>query len=254
MRTVAKVVAIAISGLSSTVLLLSAASAHDIWLVKGAGGAIEVDYGDLTERLPPVAARLVSLTLVSDSGKTDLRATKPQPGVANGYPVLLTKPIEAEPGSVVEVSNDNGFYIVIPGDKSTTNTSPLMVPNGTGKKWIAKYAKLLLGPDSYKKVLGARVELVALKDPFTNPGDTLPVKLLYNGKPYSGAEIAYTDGLEPLSDKDQPKVKTGPDGVAMVPFREGRMLLTAELNVDPMHPPLADVDNLYVALTFETPK
>jgi uncharacterized GH25 family protein len=254
MRTAATFAVIAISGLSPTVLLPATASAHDIWLVKGVGGAIEVDYGDLAERLPPVATRLVSLTLISDSGKTDLRATKLQPSVANGYPILLTKPIEAEPGSVVEASYDNGFFIVIPGDKSTTNTSPLMVPNGTGKKWIAKYSKLLLGPESYKKVLGARLELVALKDPFANLGDTLPVKLLYNGKPYSGAEIAYTDGLQPLSDKDQPKVKTGPDGVAMVPFRKGRTLLTAELNVEPLHPPLANVDNLYVALTFETPK
>jgi len=53
--------------------------------------------------------------------------------------------------------------------------------------WTVKWGKMLLGAGSNDKVLGTRLELVALKDPFTaRPGTTIPVKLLYDGKPFAG--------------------------------------------------------------------
>lgn len=166
----------------------------------------------------------------------------------------MTSPFSAPSDSVVAASYDNGFWVTAPGDRLERNASALLIPNGTGKHWTVKYAKLLLGPGSYSKVLSARLELVAMKDPFSNPGSTLPVKLLLNGKAYPGADITYTDGLEPLSDKDQPSVKTGADGVAQVPFHKGLELLTTDLNADPLDPTLSEKDHIYASLTFQTPK
>lgn len=244
-------------GVSLAILLSSAACAHNIWLTKGKGAegrVVQVDFGDLSAREMPDVKKLATLDLITPSGKTDLRSPQLTASKAFGHPILMTKPFSAPSDSVVTASYDNGFWVAAPGDKQERNVSALLIPNGTGKHWTIKYAKLLLGPGSYTKILGVRLELVAMKDPFTNPGSTLPVKLLLNGRPYSGADIAYTDGLEPLSEKDQPIVKTGPDGVAQVPFHTGLELLTTDLNADPLDSMLSEKDHIYASLTFQTSK
>ena len=120
--------------------------------------------------------------------------------------------------------------------------------------WTIKWGKMLLGAGSNDKVLGTRLELVALKDPFTaRPGTTIPVKLLYDGKPFAGADIAYTNGLKPLPDSQQPTVKTGADGVAQIPVgKSGPVLLTTDVMTQPAHAALATADHLYASLAYNT--
>jgi nickel transport protein len=168
--------------------------------------------------------------------------------------VLSTRPFSAPAGAVVAVSYDNGFWIKLPGDKLETNASKIMAPKGTAAHMTVKYGKLLLGAGGYRTVVGSRLELVALKDPFAlAAGQTLPVRLQLNGKPVPGAEIAYTDGLQPIPDAKQPTVKTDADGVAQVPApRKGASLLTTDIETAPAHPALAEQDHIYASLAFDT--
>jgi uncharacterized GH25 family protein len=245
------------SGVCLAILLSSAACAHDIWLTEGKGAeghVVQVDFGDLSAREMPDVKKLATVDLITPSGRTDLRRPQPKADKAFDHPILVTGPFSAPNGSVVIASYDNGFWVTAPGDRLERNASALLIPNGTGKHWTVKYAKLLLGPGSYTKILGVRLELVAMKDPFSNPGSTLPVKLLLNGKPCPDADIVYTDGFAPLSDKDRPIVKTGADGVAQVPFHKGLELLTTDLNADPLDSTLSEKDHIYASLTFQTAK
>ncbi|MCA1652801.1 MAG: DUF4198 domain-containing protein [Sphingomicrobium sp.] len=236
----------------------SSAAAHDIWLTAGkinSNYVAQVHFGDLTGREIADPRKIVSLEVVTPTGSTDLR----DPLIASELkrkPVLKTRPFSAPAGSVLAVSYDNGFWMQLGKDKHEINTSKLMVPDGTSPHWTVKYSKLLLGRGSFNHTLGMRLEIIALKDPYALPsGAKMPVRLLLSGKPYGGADIVYTDGLKPLPDEQQPKVKTNKDGIAEVPYTgKGPVLLTTDINVEPLHPPLAAVDHLFASLSFDTSK
>ncbi len=234
------------------------AEAHDIWLTADKIGdqyTAQVDFGELEARENADFGKIVSLDLVTPGGSTDLRHPLTA-GELNGKPVLTTRPFSAPVGSVLAVSYDNGFWMQLGKDKNETNTSKLMVPDGASPHWTVKFSKLLLGPGSFNRVLGMRLEIVPLKDPYTlSPGAKLPVRLLLSGKPYAWADIAYTDGLMPLPDARQPTVKTNSDGVAEIPVaRTGPVLLTTDLHTTPLHSALADVDHIFASLTYDTLK
>lgn len=236
----------------------SPAFGHDIWLtadkVRGRYTA-QVDFADLADRELADFRKIVSLDLVTPTGSMDLRHPLTA-GQLMGKPVLKTRSFIAPAGSVLAVSYDNGFWMKLSDDPNETNTSKLMVAGGTSPHWTVKYGKLLLGPGSFGRTLGTRLEIVALRDPYTLPrSGKLPVRLLLNGKPYPGADIAYTDGLVPLPDEKQPTVKTNSDGVAEIPVtRVGPVLLTTDLNTKPLHPALADVDHIFASLSYDTSK
>jgi uncharacterized GH25 family protein len=241
----------------AAVLLSGAPSqAHDIWLTArpASGGLVaEVDFGDLAARELADPKRIVALELVSSGGRSDLRHPLTA-GTANGHPAWISAPFEAPRSGVLAVAYDNGFWLQLPGDKGETNASKLMAPNGTAAHMTVKYGKMLLGPGAYSTVLGERLELVALQDPYAlPPGATLRVRLVLAGKPIPNTEIAYTDGLAPIPDAKQPTVKTGADGVAEIPLRrKGPHLLATDIEVAPLHPGLADRDHIYASLAFDT--
>jgi uncharacterized GH25 family protein len=234
----------------------TAAAAHDIWIVSTKAGAqtsAEILFGDLVGPVLADEDRIVTFDLVGPAGKTDLRSLL-EPSSSHGHPVLSTKPFATTPDAVVAISYDNGFWVTIPGDDSETNTNPLIIPDGQGAHWTFKWGKLLLGPGAYRQKLGARLELVAMSDPFkARPGTTLPVQLLLNGKPFAGADIACTDGLQAIPDAQQPVVKTDANGIAQVPVKQaGPVLLTTDINVPTLHPALAKQDHLFASLSYDT--
>ncbi|MDX2142476.1 MAG: DUF4198 domain-containing protein [Rhodospirillaceae bacterium] len=236
-------------------LIAQAASAHDIWVTtaKRDGQMVaHINYGDsdLKELVDP--KRIVDLKLVSPSGSTDLRLPL-SPTKINDTPVFETKTFAAAPGGVIVVSLDNGFWLTQPGDKKETNTSLLMSPKGLGAHLTVKYGKQLLGPGSFGQIAGARGEFIVLKDPYTlAPGEKLPVRVVIDGKPIAGTRVRYSDGIELIHPEKVPFVKTNDDGVAEIPLaRKGPYMIATDPNVDPMHPELAEVDHVYVALSFD---
>lgn len=236
----------------------SAAQAHDIWMVAGpaAGGqTTEIVFGDLTGPTLADVKKIVSFDLVGPAGKIDLRKSLKEE-TSNGHPVLRAGPFTAAQGSVIAVAYDNGFWARQPQDKLETNAVMMLIPNALKPHWTVKWGKMLVGKGANTIVLHDRLEIVALADPYAvAKGGTLPVKLLLDGKPFAGAKIAYTDGLEKLPDPQQPTVDTDKEGVANIPMpRTGPYLLTTDIEVKPAHPDLTEFDHLYASLTFDTAK
>lgn len=233
----------------------AAALAHDIWVVpqKRDGATVGVvRYADPQHLELPDFHKIVVLEVVSPGGakinlKRPLSATLP-----GRPPALETKPFTAPAGSILAVTLDNGFYAVDPVDKVESNTSKLLIANPTESWWVPKFGKTLLGKDSWKIRTNTLIELVPLSDPYA--GDkTLKVRLDVHGKPMAGVKVVYGDGVSTIAEKDLPSATTGKDGVATIDIsRKGSWLLTAETLTAPTRPDLADKDEIYATLAFDT--
>ncbi|MBS0419902.1 MAG: DUF4198 domain-containing protein [Proteobacteria bacterium] len=232
--------------------------AHDLWLTSdGAGGRLkaQINFGDTDDRQMPDIDKVVSFDLVSAGGRQDLRKDLKETQRL-GKPVLETQSFPSTAGGVLSVAYDNGFWLKAPHDSNETNTSTLLVPDGTARHWTVKYGKTLLGPGSFENRVHCRLELVALQDPFKlAAGQKLTVRLELDGKPLAGAKLGYGDGVEPIPDAKMPTVTTGKDGTAAIPIsRKGPYVITADPEVPARYKPLAEFDHLYASLAFDLSK
>jgi len=116
--------------------------------------------------------------------------------------------------------------------------------------WSVKFAKALTGPDApWQNVLGHDLEIVPLSDPDkVTPGQALRLKVLFRGKPLSGADIERGDGVTPVPEKDIPRFATDADGIASVPIvRAGPHLLVIDYKVTPSATPDQAASDLFNA-------
>jgi nickel transport protein len=233
------------------------ASAHDIWTtvdkVSGDTVIADIGFGDRDNRMVADPARIITMDIVGPSGVTHLPRRNLKVAARMGQPTLETRLFTLEKGAIVAMSYDNGYWLNIPGENGATNTTTLFAPNGTDRHWTVKYSKMLYGPGAYTRNLNQRLELIALKDPFTlKHGEALPVRVVYEGKPVVGTDIQYDDGVSPVPDAQSPKVKTGSDGVAMIPMdRVGPYLLVVDINRPPHDTHFVEYDHVYGALSFD---
>lgn len=124
---------------------------------------------------------------------------------------------------------------------------------GPVKEIFSRCAKSLLrvgeGSAGYDRPVGLELELVPEKDPYSlKPGEALPVRLLYRGKPLDGAlvvALASPDG----------KVSTRTAGgrAALILDRPGPWLIKAVHMVPAPKGSGADWESLWASLTFDLP-
>ncbi len=126
-----------------------------------------------------------------------------------------------------------------------------------GREQYSKYAKALLrvgasDDDGWKRVLGHRLEIVPEKNPFRlKAGDPLPVRLLYNGKPLPGVQIAW--GHEAAGGKVR-HARTDADGRAAVRLdATGKWFVHALHMIEARDNPKIDYESFWATLTFEVP-
>lgn len=92
-----------------------------------------------------------------------------------------------------------------------------------------------------------------LSDPKkVKPGQTLRLKVLFEGKPLAGAEVERGDGFTVVTEKDIPRFKTDADGIASVPLvKTGPYLLVIDHRVSPSATPdQANADMYNATLWF----
>lgn len=119
---------------------------------------------------------------------------------------------------------------------------------------ISPSGKTLLHPGSYTVSSHALVEITPLSEPHAVPvGGDLAVKVERRGQPLAGVKLTYGDGLEPNPEDKMPSVTTGKDGVARIPVsRKGPYLITTHQEGPPSFPSMADKDDVYASLAFDT--
>jgi nickel transport protein len=226
--------------------------AHDLWLTSAPSGtqlAATIFFGETNRRDLPVVQRLAYVDVIDDKGTVSLRNGSLTEQKANNS--LLTAPFD-RPGSnaVLAASYDNGYWLNTP--EGSRNASRRLVPQGTNTRWVAKFAKTLMGPGAYTRVLGQELELVALEDPFTlAAGKTLRVRVQLRGKPVTDAKVRILDGVTVMDPKDAKSVPTDASGVAAVPLnRRGLFVLAVEYVTPAVAPGLADRDEFNSTLAF----
>lgn len=190
----------------------AAAWAHDFWLVPNAftiapGGLLEVrgqtssafptsESAVTTERV--AAARLVGATSsaairdLSTSGK--LLVLRHRPRAAGQYVVAAM----LRPRSVRESAAGFRRYLELEGAPEAAaryeREGRLPTRDSVTRRY-AKYAKTLVrvgrgGASAFTRTVGHPLELVPMNDPLAlRTGDTLRVRLLYRGRPLSGARV-----------------------------------------------------------------
>jgi nickel transport protein len=110
------------------------------------------------------------------------------------------------------------------------------------------YCKSILswGAAAQKPVEGVKLDLVPQENPFDlKAGDTLPVKVVYGDKPLAGAEV---------EGDDEKVTTTDSEGIARVPLKKGRIVISVDHRVPLTDDPDADFVSVTTTLTIEVPK
>lgn len=120
------------------------------------------------------------------------------------------------------------------------------------RELYARNAKMLLGVGNAKgadRALGLPLELIAERNPYTlKAGDTLPVRLLYRGKPIAGVRVVTFDTQDP---KNPSATVTDAAGRAQIALpASGAYLLNAVHMFEPAPGEETDWTSLWASLTF----
>jgi uncharacterized GH25 family protein len=227
-------------------------AAHDLWLTSAPSGTqlvATIFFGETNRRDLPIVQRLAYVDVIDDKGTVSLRSGTLTEQKADNS--LLTQPFDRPgPNAVMAASYDNGYWLNTPA--GSRNVSRRILPQGTNTRWVAKFAKTLMGPGAYTRVLGQELELVALEDPFKlSIGKTLQVRVQLRGNPVTDAKVRILDGVTVMDPKDAKSVPTDAAGVAKVPLdRRGLYVLAVEYVTPAVPPALADRDEINSTLVF----
>jgi uncharacterized GH25 family protein len=236
--------------------------AHDVWLTtipegNGAFRAV-IHHGHPGDRKNPDPDKLFELDLIRENGNRRPLIDRVVPSLHADLPVLISKPFDADGEGIALVAAryDNGFWIKTAHGYRNTNSRHVQ---GEESLSSLKYAKALVrtgdrGSDLFHTVVGHRLELVPLDDPFLlSAGSTLRIRVFFDGTPLAGAEVEAGDGVTPRADTDIPRFKTDAQGVASIPLRGGPQLFAVDHTVSSPDPDLAVSELHNATLAFELP-
>ncbi len=223
-------------------LLVSASSAHHLWIEKE-GEKFVIAWGHPPKKDSYDPAKLKEIKVFDCKGK-EVKVTR----IDEKDKVLIspsTKNI-----AMITVSYEGGYLVVTPeGKKRMTkieaHKAGLQVIDSFYSRQFAKslfdYCKSVMNPT------GMLFEIIPLKNPYSlKVGDTLPIKVLYQGKPISGAKIQVGVHKE--------VAKTDENGMATITLPEpiGGMQVVIANHRLPSNDPDADFISFTTVLTWET--
>lgn len=212
------------------------ALAHDAW-VEPRDGAWVVLYGhgDKIEAYAPEKVRALTaadangaaLTVSLDAAASPLRAR------VGGQTALLA------------VHFDNGYWTKT--TEGSKNLPKNEVPGALGASHSVKFGKTLLAWSvAATRPQGARLEIVPLAATAPRAGGTLPVRVLWDGKPLAGAKLARAG-----HGKEAP-VEADAEGRAEVPVAAGRQMIVVNHKVALQNDARADHYSAAANLVFES--
>ncbi len=256
--------------LAAALLLAAPAFAHDFWIepstfrpavgsTLGVGLFVGQGFrGDALPRNPAIIARFV---LVTDAGETPIggrAAEEPAGSVRVDQPGLLLigyrsldSQVSLEAAKFETYLKEEGLEAVIAARaKGGHSQKP-------SRELFSRSAKSLVeaggsATTGYDRVLGLTLELVPEKNPYAmKAGDELPVRLMFEGKPLSGALVVALSRDDPEKKIAQ---RTNASGrVALRLPKEGAWLVKAVHMVPVVGNSNADWQSIWASLTFELP-
>ena len=219
--------------LTATVL---SAQAHDAW-VDTQGDAYAVIYGHADKAEAYAPAKVKALVALDAKG-TPLAIKRQDSGEA----VRATLP---QAPSLMTVHFDNGYWSKAGDDQPSKNLPKNEVPGAVSAVHSVKYGKTIFAwSPAATKPQGQRLELVPLSAVAPTAGKSLPVQVLWDGKPLAGAKLVRAE-----YSKEAP-IEAGADGKAQVPVAAGKQTLSVNRKQDLANDPKADSESISANLVF----
>jgi len=223
---------------------VSVTHAHGIWFAQRSN-QLALIYGvgaedlDAVKRLPKVK----SVAAYDEHGKEVATQLAP-----NG-PLLVVN-TDSQP-AVVAAILDNGWWSKTP-DGKWHNKGKDDVPDATISEHTIKYAVHLRRLNATPPVLSThKLQIVPLARPLPEQmGQSLTVRVLYEGKPVQGASVQ----PDYVTDPDSEPLKTAADGTATIKVRnQGLNVVVATLATPPANPAKTNRDEHLATLSFVLP-
>jgi len=243
-------------------LLATPAAAHDFWIepssfrpAPGERVAVRLRVGENLkgDPVPRNPGRIERFAAVGQAGETEVV------GIAGSDPAGWASP--AEPGLHWLVFDSNHASVEQTGPKFDSYLEEeglerikglRKAGDGPVKEIYSRCAKSLIrvGDSSlgYDRELGLELELVPEKNPYAlKPGEALPVRLLYQGKPLDGALVVGLAADAKIS------ARTAGGRASLVLDRPGLWLIKAVHMIPAPKGSGAEWESLWASLTFELP-
>ncbi len=242
-----------------TLLLVHSLLAHDLYLMpqkfrpaKGETILLSTNTGDgfPVSDQPVDPARLTAIPAIPvESWRMMNRATHATVTVRDGsqYFAVSTKPryLEMEPDKFDAYLKAEGLGAQLGLRKQKSEgASP-------GREMYTKCAKTYVVAGNptpgFAKPVGMKIEIVPLADPANlKPGDTLPLEVLYNGKPLADAQVELA-----TSTKIEPAGRTGPNGRLIVRIPDSGKVRLHTIVMERVAQPTHEWESFWASLTFE---
>jgi nickel transport protein len=215
----------------------AAASAHDYWIEKKGDGYAAV-YGHRDQRLEYDPAGLKKVTVYTAAGKQlDFKKEVQAKAIIirpTGSACLILADLESGYWSKTIYGLKN-----LPKRKATR-------PIESYRAYHYSKSIVSAGEAALKPVEGLKLDIIPLKQPLDmKAGDSLQLKVLFDGKPYAGALMEGDHDKMGLTDKD---------GLIKVTLKIGRRIYTVERRDPLKNDPDADFTATTTTLTFEVAK
>lgn len=248
-------------------LIISSLYGHDLYLMPqkfrpAAGETIllSVHTGDsfpISEQ-PVDPARLTSLPAMPDSAWRMLnKATHATVTVQDGsqFFAVQTKArfLEMEPAKFEAYLREEGLTAQLALRKEKNEAT------AKGREMYAKFAKTYVvagNPNaSFSNPLGLKIEIVPLADPSSlKPGASLPVQLLYMGKPLADSQIEIATSSDPRKKTVlQIAGRTNKDGKLDISIPSSGKVRLHSLKMERVNEATHDWESSWASLTFEVP-
>lgn len=227
--------------LAAAALLLPALGhAHDAWVDPGPKGYAVV-FGHENEHTDFDPAKVKAITALDAQGRPlpvqQQPADKAVRVSAQGQPALWV------------LHFDNGFWSRAPGSAESKNLPRNEVPGATSGSHAVKFGKTVV---AWSPVVGRpqnhRLEIVPLATTQPAAGQSLPVQVLWEGRPLAGARLVRAG-----APKGTPPIEADTDGKAQVPVVAGLQMLSVARRVDRLDDPRANIDSVAANLVFSAP-
>ncbi|MEN3363310.1 MAG: hypothetical protein V7606_584 [Burkholderiales bacterium] len=210
------------------------AHAHDAWTeARGEGYAVVFGHDGKLEKYAPSKVKAIAAVDAKGAALNVKQQTVAEvvTFTVAGKPVLAT------------LRYDNGFW-----SKTTDGSKNLPkneVPGAISGSHAVKFGKTLYTwAPAVTKPQGQQLEIVPLSATAPAAGKTMPVQVMWQGKPLAGAKVV-------RADTDQAPVATDAQGKAAVAVGTGRQMLTVSHKHDLANDPRADTYSVSANLMFE---
>jgi uncharacterized GH25 family protein len=248
--------------------------AHDFWIEPSTfrpaqGGRVAVRLrvgqglqGDPVPREPQRIERFAAVGGMGETGVPGVPGMDPAGWVSPSSPGLLWIVYDSSHETVQLDSAKFDSYL---GEEGLERIRKLRPAANTGpvKEIYSRCAKSLLsvgdiggkGGTGYDRVLGLELELVAEKNPYAlKPGEELPLRLLYHGKPLDGALLVAIPKSAKAAPDARASARSDRQGRAALRLdRPGVWLVKAVHMVPAPKGSGAEWESLWASLTFELP-